>query len=81
MFSGASAMFWIWTLQDWEVRISDFDKDNDTSSQAIVLNVPYHLSETLIYGKRGRGNQFVAGAHTRREIEENDGVACLGWNY
>lgn len=48
-------------MQDWDVRVSDFDKDNETSSQAVVLDVPYHLSEGLIYGKRKGGNKYWEG--------------------
>lgn len=46
-------------LQDSDVRVSDFDKDNETSSQAVVLDVPYRLSEGLIYGKAGRGKPNI----------------------
>jgi hypothetical protein len=39
-------------LQEWNENVSDYDKDNEKSSDAIILNLPAPVSERLIYGRR-----------------------------
>ena len=39
-------------LEEWDSKVSDFDKDNNSSTDTILLNLPFYLSERIIYGKR-----------------------------
>ena len=48
-------------LQEWNENVSDYDKDNEKSSDAIILNLPAPVSERLIYGRRMGENRFWEG--------------------
>jgi hypothetical protein len=48
-------------LQEWNENVSDYDKENEESSDAIILNLPAPVSERLIYGRRTGENRFWEG--------------------
>jgi len=48
-------------LQKWNENVSDYDKENEKSSDAIILDLPAPVSERLIYGQRMGENKFWEG--------------------
>jgi len=49
---------------EWNEKVTDFDKDNSPSTDAILLNVPGYLSERIIYGRQPRKQSYWEGEFT-----------------
>jgi len=58
-------------LDEWDARVSDYDKDNCRAADAVLLAIPTSVCERLIFGKRmGKGKYWegeieLLTGHTR----------------
>jgi hypothetical protein len=48
-------------LAEWDAHVTDFDKDNSPSMEAIALNIPGYISERIIYGRRPGKQRYWEG--------------------
>jgi len=48
-------------LEEWNTKVSEHDKENEKSTDAVLLNISSPLYERLVYGRRKGENRFWEG--------------------